>query len=426
MLAVVKPRLTLIIAVAALLALGCSDRSRTGDSGGGGDSDTDADTDTDTWDEWEGETGSIHGTVMAPSLSFPIAGALVYTSLTMPDEIPDSAHCEECKDMTAKFWTLTNPDGTFELSGVPALDDWYLVVQKGLFRTVTEFPVGPGNNDAPLDATTLPGENSGDGMKRIPNYAVLLNWYDRSEDLLAKLGMAELGGDGHFVPGTENYDVYNDSETASSAVGDSSMVFQSQDSLNHYHMVFFPCICNTLGTEFVQSHVEMLRNWVSAGGKLYASCWASQWAEFPFPEYIEFTGDDSSYVVGSVSLYDTMGKIEDQQMRDWLAVVAPTENPDSFPFTGAWIAIDGTAEVDDGHGIDEDNGVVKPITWVTDQQQYSGMPMTVTYNWDCGRIFYSVYQVVESTSSVDIRPQEYVLLYLIMEVGVCSGSYPVE
>jgi hypothetical protein len=38
-------------------------------------------------------------------------------------------------------------------------------------------------------------------------------------------------------------------------------------------------------------------------------------------------------------------------------------------------------------------------------------------------IFYSVYQVVESSSTADIRPQEYVLLYPILEVGVCEGEY---
>ena len=50
----------------------------------------------------------------------------------------------------------------------------------------------------------------------------------------------------------------------------------------------------------------------------------------------------------------------------------------------------------------------------------------MTYDYDCGRIFFSAFQVVESSPSPQIRPQEAVLIYLMMEVGVCSGSYPVE
>ena len=95
-----------------------------------------------------------------------------------------------------------------------------------------------------------------------------------------------------------------------------------------------------------------------------------------------------------------------------------------YPFTGAYIKIDGTNDVNDGMGLEEDDGWVKPFTWVVDNAgSYAGSPMTVTYNFGCGKVFYSVYQVVESSSSTEIRPQEYVLLYVILEVGVCEGEY---
>jgi len=254
---------------------------------------------------------------------------------------------------------------------------------------------------------------------------VLLNNYDLAEDMLAKLGMAELGASGHFVPGTEHFDCYNDGNSIA-GYPQSSQLFSNQSTLNGYHMAFFPCICGTLGSEFPLQNADMLRAWVSAGGKLYASCWASQWAEYPFPEYIEFHGDDTSYVVGNVGYYDTNGRIEDPTMRAWLEVVAPGQNLDAFPFHGAYVRMDHTNVVHDGHGLPENGGAVMPVTWATDVQQYPGSPLTVTYDWDCGRVFFSSYQVVESSASTQIRPQEFVLLYLMMEVGVCSGSYPIE
>jgi hypothetical protein len=415
-------RLWPILALATIAtALACGNVGRGDDDDGSSDSDAD----TDTWDDWTGDVGNLVGTVLAPSGLFPVAGALVYLSVTVPPPFPTSVFCEACEDMTAKWWTLTGPDGTFQLSNIPAVSGtFHLVVQKGLFRRITLIDVQGGMNDIPLSQTTLPGDNSGDGLATIPRFAVLLNSYDLAEDMLAKLGMADLGGDGHFVQGSEHFDCFDDGNTMGYPA--SSQVFAGQDTLNGYHMVFFPCICNTLGTSFVQSHADMLRNWVSAGGKLYASCWASQWAEFPFPEYIEFSGDDTSYVVGSVGLYDTNGRIEDPTMRAWLEVVAPTENLDAFPFHGAWVKMDNTNVVQDGHGLPENGGAVTPVTWATDVQQYPNSPLTVTYDWDCGRVFFSSYQVVESGASTAIRPQEFVLLYLMMEVGVCTGSYPIE
>jgi hypothetical protein len=422
---------TLIGALALSTTLGCEGAdSPGGGNGGDGDSDADgdgdADGDTDADSDSDGDPGifgNLSGTVMAPSGTFPIPEALVYITSGDGSEIPDGIFCYECEDMTGKKWTLSGPDGKWTIEQVPA-GTHNIVTRKGFFQRQRQLVVtGDENQDVPMEYTTLPPEASGDGLDQIPNYAVLLNWYDRSEDLLAKLGMAELGGDGHIQFGTESFDVYNDGESGSSALGPSSMVFESEESLHHYHMVFFPCICNTLGTSFVQSHVAELRDYVAGGGKLYGSCYASQWAEFPFPEYIEFMGDDSTYVVGSAGHYDTHGSITSDMMRDWLAVVTPTEDLDNYPFTGAWIKMDNTNDVDDGMGLEEDDGWVKPVTWVTDNVQYPGSPMTVTYNFGCGKVFYSVYQVVESSSSTMIRPQEYVLLYLILEVGVCEGEY---
>jgi hypothetical protein len=426
--------------VLGLAGTGCEGASETGKSNGGSDADgdSDGDSDTDIDADADGDTdipsgsGTIHGTVNAPSGTFPIPGALVYLTtqtvegINSSNPIPNEIFCYDCDDMTGKKWTLTNADGSFTLSSVPA-GTWRLVTRKGFFRRISEITIDEGEvEDVPVELTTLPRENSADGADRIPNYAVLLNWYDRSEDLLAKLGIAEIGGDGHFVPGSEQFDVYNDAQSATSALGPSSMVFASQDSLDQYHMVFFPCICSTLSAT---NYPQMLRNYVAEGGKLYSSCWASQWVAQPFPAMISFHGGNSGTNPGDIGSYDATGAIIDQQMRDWLTVVTPAENLDAYPFHGAWILIDSINDVDNGMGLPEDDYWVKPKSWVADNgggfmpARPAGSPMTVTYNFGCGKVFYSVYQVVESSSSTQIRPQEYVLLYLILEVGVCEGEY---
>jgi hypothetical protein len=414
---------------------GNSDGDSDGDADGDTDGDADADADGDT--DIPNGSGTIHGTVMAPSLTFPIPGALVYLTsqgiegINASNPIPNQIFCYECDDMTGKKWTLSNPDGTFTLNNVPA-GTWRLVTRKGYFRRIREITIGEGEvQDVPLQNTALPQESTTDGADTIASYAVALNSWDRPQDLLSKLGIAQLGGDGSIVFGTENFDVFSDDMTQA-GYPDSSGIYTSAATMAQYHMIFMPCTSSHLEYSVLANDAkkQQIREYVAAGGKIYGSCYAYDWIEQPFPAMIEFPGNDASMGVATVSSYNTDTTIADQQMRDWLAVVSPAENPDAFWVTGAWVYAEYTENVDNGMGLDEDNGWVIPKVWVWDNSPNMGWncqggkcPMTVTYNFGCGKVFFSAYQVVESSSSVQIRPQEYVLLYLILEVGVCEGEY---
>ncbi len=428
--------LVLMIMFSATAALGTASCEGANDpqTSNGGDSDSDSDSDTDTDTDGDGDSdsdtdtggsgyfGDIQGVVQSAT-GFPISGALVYVTTGDGPEIDDQAFCYTCDDMTGKKWTLSNSDGSWLIEQVPE-GDWNIVTRKGFFQRQRSITVvGNSVQDIPVDQTTLPGADSDDGLDQIPNYAVLLNWYDRPEDMLAKMGLADLDASGHVEPGTENFHMFNDSESLSSSVGPSSMIFSGQDFINYYHMIFFPCICSTLNAT---GYVPMLQAYVSAGGKIYGSCYAGQWPEKPFPDIIDFSGADTGTSPGTVSEYSTNGTINDADMRDWLAVVAPGDNPDNFPFHGAWVWIYGVASGYDGHGVLDDGtigGLVEPTVWVSDNQAYAGAPLTVTFPYDCGKVFYSSYQVVESSPSPSIRAQEWVLIYLFYEVGVCEGTY---
>jgi hypothetical protein len=390
--------------------------------------DTSSDTVADAGDDTDEPSGftSLQGTVYAPSGGFPISGALVYITNGNANSIEDNAYCYRCDDMTDKKWVLSAADGSWSIHGVP-VGTYNLVTRKGFFQRQRQITVtGDAVQDVPVEVTTLPKANSDGGLDRIPNYAVLLNGFDLAEDLLAKMGLGLLDGSSHLQQGTEEFDLYNDAYSSASAVGASSFLFASQETLDHYHMVFFPCICDTLTAS---NYVPMLQSYVAGGGKIYASCWASQWAEQPFPNVIEFYGDDTATNAGNIGYWESAGTIDNLDMRDWLSVVSPTSDLDDFPFYGGYILIDSLAtSAYDGHGSDTDGdgiftGPVIPKTWATDVSVHVGSPLTVTYNYDCGKVFYSTYQVVESESSSTIRPQEWVLIYLFFEVGVCEGDY---
>jgi hypothetical protein len=418
----------LILSFLFSFVVGCEDKTRASFND---------DDDSDTWDDYDGPRGTLHGTVLAPSAEFPVAGALIYLTQNVPPSIPDGVHCSSCEDLThAPFWTLADPNGTFALAQVPAVaEPWYFVVQKGLFRRVTEITVDAGDQDIPLQYTTLPGDNEGtDGLTVVPHLAVAFNTWDRVQDMLAKLGMGELDGVGHLLVGSENFDIYNDDDIADPGYPESSELYASLDSIKQYHMIFMPCTAGMMKDVMLEpeERLDWLRQYVSEGGRLYGSCYAYDWIEEPFHEYITFVADDpvtsrqANLRDSTVSAYDTVGRIEDQSMRDWLTVVAPTQYLDSYPFLGAWVEPLHTNDVADGHGITDNGGVVMPKTWVTDMEYSVGAPLTVTYDYDCGRVFFTAYQVVEDNPSLMIRPQEYVLLYLMMEVSVCSGTLEVD
>jgi len=405
----------LLAALALVLVAGCG-----GDGGRDGDADDDD-------DDSGGPRGSIGGTVLAPNGTTPIAGALVYLTTGDAPEIPGSVFCYECDDMTGKAWVLTNPDGTWQMENVAARE-WNLVARKGMFRRQRAVTVDANEHlDVPVSLTTLPGEASADGLDRIPNYAVLLSQPDETFKLLGKFGMAQMSGS-DVVWGTETFDAFNDN-VSQPGYPPSTELFSDQQTIDGYHMIFLPCYGTGVGLSFADSRTEMIRSYVSAGGKVYNSCCVSFWSERSFPDYVDFYGDDSAWAwdIGRVSstALSTQGAIADLGLRDWLQVVSPASNLDSFPFVYGYTKIDGVDSVH-GHGVEEDDYWVHPRTWVTGSADdvYQASPLMVTYSHDCGKVFYSVYET--SQNKAEITPQEYVLLYIILEIGVCEGEYTVE
>ncbi|MBW2278724.1 MAG: carboxypeptidase regulatory-like domain-containing protein, partial [Deltaproteobacteria bacterium] len=211
---------TSIIALAMVLvvlgATGCDAAGGGGNGGNDSDADSDADGDTDADSDSDADSdadsdsdsdsdsdifGNLAGRVMAPSNEFPIYRALVYLTSSDAPEIPDNAYCYECEDMTGKKWTLSGPDGEWTIEDVPA-NTYNIVTRKGFFQRQRELvTTGEDVQDVPAEYTTLPGENSDDGLDQIPNYAVLMAYPDHAHDLLAKLGMGEADSMGALVFG---------------------------------------------------------------------------------------------------------------------------------------------------------------------------------------------------------------------------------
>ncbi len=369
-------------------------------------------------------TETLSGRVMAPSGAFPVSGALVFLTQTDPPAIPSGVYNYECDDMKGRPYTLSAADGTWTISKIP-VGMYKLVTRKGNFRRIREINVTEDMVPAvPEEMTTLPGSKTADGMDMIPSFAVVKTSPDLTYNLLAKFGMGQVNSAGELIDGSEQFSIYDDSGFGPNP--HTSALFDSQATLHGYHMIFLPCYASSVGVSFVNSKIQMLRDYVTAGGRIYNSCTVSLWSEATFPDYIDFYQSDnpSKFDIGrrTNSAYTTTGEVLDEDLAAWMSVVTPN-NPNSIPFENGYVTIDATQEVNDGHGLEKDDYIVKPFTWVRDNGAYSGSPLMVTYNYDLGKVFYSVYET--SSGSAVLTPQEYVLLYVILEVGVC-GNLPPE
>ncbi|MCL2825188.1 MAG: hypothetical protein FWD57_14455, partial [Polyangiaceae bacterium] len=191
---------------------------------------------------------------------------------------------------------------------------------------------------------------------------------------------------------------------------------------SNYHMIFLPCNSSAVGIPFVNNNVHKLQDYVSKGGRIYNSCTSSLWTKAPFPEYINYTGSNAptKFDIGRVSpnAYATNGQVLDDGLAKWLPIVSSAD-PSYVQFSNGFVKIENTVDVPDGHGLKADDYIVKPYTWVRDVKTYPDKPLMVTYPYDLGKVFYSVYET--SSGSATITPQEFVLLYVILEVGVCEN-----
>ena len=403
----------------------CSGGSCVCDGGGdGGDA-------HDTWDV-SGPTVLMTGTVWSPGHLVPISGALVYFGVSEPAAIPSGAYAQACEDPPSPYVTFSAPDGTFSIHVRPG--SYWLTVQKGQFRRVRTYAV-PDTPDETVsideELTTLPNRTDESVGDTIPHIALswALSGGDHIEDVLAKMTLGQADGSGTLRRGTEPFDIYN-----ISGYPPVSELITNLDTMLQYHIIFFPC---TIGggetledpTDFLSGSavLENIRRYVTAGGKLYATDMMYDIFEQPMPEYLDMCGDDT--VINDA---DSTAWEDSRTMSGWRShgqAIAPDLaawldaslgiDPTNINLDGNFVWIEGMIDPLDPAPTDP----AAPKTWVQGDFVLDAsrtLPLTVTWPYGSGKVLFSTYHTDGENPHTDIFPQEYILLYLIMEIGVCQ------
>jgi hypothetical protein len=439
-----------------LLTLGCSDpRDRdTADATGLppiNPSDTEGDVDDDDDDEGEGgdkldvganategaadeggdecdprePNATLRGTVYAPNLEIPISGALVYWSDEDPQPVPDGVYCAECVGVPCESdFVLTEADGSFELPAQAG--NRKLIVAKGQFLRSVDIEIAEGVNDVAPTNSSLPGEWNPQAGMWIPRVAVVNTNWDSIYNILAKIGMGSVDGSGALQPGTERFDLYTQP--------DGGALLDDLDAMRQYHIIFIPCMSQVGMGGITPLRIQNIRQWVGEGGKWYVTDWANEYMYETFPEYQTFHGQATN---PDLDLYNTTGTVLDPELLAWLQALPPALKDIggglptllALPSVGLednWSGVDATPAVmamnEEGDAID-----VGHHAWVEGPCETCSAggvrPMTVSAEFGCGRMMFSTYHTNESAHS-GLSPQELILLYIILEIGVCHDEPP--
>ena len=241
----------------------------------------------------------ITGRVFDPSGASPTANANnvglaniavfqpVSTTLTAINDNPLAGPppCDTCASLSspAIAQTLTNPDGTFTLSGVTPGPNKTLVVQTGRWRR--QFAIG---NVAACGTTVLtPGvarlpksrTDGFGGVADIPKIALSLGAGETLECLLRRIGIA----DSEFVPGNavaapERFHIYRSSGMQTSpAAPQVNTLYQAGGRIGAYSAMLGSCDFSNPGNAWVNmtsapagtSDRDRMMTYANQGGRLF-------------------------------------------------------------------------------------------------------------------------------------------------------------
>jgi hypothetical protein len=389
---------------------------------------------------------TLTGTVWGPNGEIPVSGALVYTSAAPPPGIPQHVYCAECEQLGCDaHFTTTEADGSFSLP-TNAANAKVLVVQKGQFMRVSPLNVGPGPKVLDDELTTLPDRNEPENGLYIPLIAIGNGSHDRLEDALGKFGLADTmiaSFEERTVPGTESFDLWDNGRNPTfdgfASQGTFAQLVSDPDRMNGYHIIFVPCSSDVyLSALSNPQNVQNIRDWVAAGGRWYVADWANEWINHVFPNYQTLQGEPDNADLGS---YDSLATVLDPGLLAWLETlpaglkdINPLNN-ESHPTLYQLPQLQTRANfsvildappvfADDGMGGMVDVGHKVWLEGPGGQGAVGDHPLTVTGQFGCGKIQFTSYHTAQFFNYVGLSPQELVLIYTILEIGVCQDALP--
>ncbi len=238
---------------------------------------------------------TITGKVFAPNGTLPLPGAVVYVpngSLAYPYGVTAftdgvaGGTCDTCNG-TASGAPLVNAvtdfDGSFSLSNVPAGVSFPLVVQMGRWRKIVTIPAVTKCTTAAQTAGTIrmPTKQAESGaMDNIPLFALSTGYIDPLECVFRKMGII----DSQFTNpgGTGRIRLYQDDESGGTAgaridgtTPSVSTLIATQAQMEKYDALLFACPGGP--TDKVTAARTAAYNYANEGGRVFSTHFNYTW-----------------------------------------------------------------------------------------------------------------------------------------------------
>jgi len=390
-----------------------------------------------------GLTTTVTGTIRDPAGVNPVYNAFVYVPNAALTPFTQGVSPDACGgggiiSGDPIVFTQTAPNGTFTLTNVPVGNNIPVVIQIGHFRRRVIIPTVTActDNVLPVALARLP-KNSSEGD--LPYMAIASGGCDPLECLLKRIGIdasefTQPAGSGHIA----FYQGSGGMPLAAGVVPWYDQLVGNLATLKKYDLIFLPCQCGSeYGNPPANSHTA-LRDYTTAGGRIFTSHWGREWIENGSPQAAIFPGvanwGGPNYGFSDpLNVYADTSSAKGVAFKAWLIASGATspfsETPSRFDVLSVVAPTLSLAyafsDNNPGHGTPDN---------ITDMS--FNTPLSVPENQKVGRVVYAdthasadaldyshLQQFPDWCSSTPLTPQEKALEFLIFDLSACVQSF---
>lgn len=402
----------------------------------------------------------LRGTVNIPAGNLPVYNARVFIPLdSMPSKPMTGPTCDRCSNnFVAATFTSTNPDGSFELSDVPAGENIPLVISVGKWQRIVTLPkVEPCGSMSLSNETTRLPRNQSEG--NIPKIALTTGGADALECLLRKNKLGLDDSEFTLPDGAGRVNLYagggytdamsmmhpSTTKLASGFNGAAAPVtlptanpwWDQEANLSKYDVVVMSCEGAPGASPKSASAKSAIKGYLDKGGRVFASHYHSEWLRqgvAPLNTVATFNATLTGPDPGEATIDETFDK--GKALADWLQLpnVAASTKRGVIPITQARYTV---------QSINENAPVTarrwayyKPATGPELTQYFSfDAPVGAMPNLQCGQMVYTDLHVSAGTNgatedgagpdfpsgckSGSLSAQEKALIFMLFDLSNC-------
>lgn len=369
-----------------------------------------------------GAKTTVSGTVFDPAGKVPLYNVVVYVPNGPVPPFTPGASCDRC-GLTVQnpaASALTDTHGKFVLQDVPVGPEVPLVMQVGKWRRQIKIPVTRCIDNALTDVnqTRLP-KNKAEGD--IPLIAITTGGADSMECLPRRMGIEDSEfttgtGEGriHLYAGSDNVaggamdiatKTFDPGLNGGVALQSAKDLWSTTDALRRYDIVIMSCEGNTREMDKPMSARQAMYDYVSLGGRAFASHWHRIWFSHgpaPLPQTGTWRDRNQAPPDPSIGTINTSFP-KGQALAEWLVNVQASTTPGQLSINEPRDNIQAVNEMYATRWI-----TVQNTNQSTDQEtvQYLSFnaPLDAAEDMKCGRaVFTDLHVSTTGATGVDTR-----------------------